>query len=131
MRIGVTGGTGFIGSMLCEKLALEGNELVLFGRNRGQVKSVVPEAGFVEWNAENGMVEKSSLKGFDAFLHLAGEPIAKGRWTVRRKERIRKSRVLGTRDLVEGFRRCGEAPEVLISASAIGFYGNRGDEELE
>jgi len=85
----------------------------------------------VEWNARNGPAKDELLGGFDAFVHLAGESIAGGRWSARRKKLITDSRVLGTRNLAEGFQRCGSAPGVLISSSAVGFYGNRGDEELD
>jgi len=131
MRIGVTGGTGLIGSTLCRKLIQGGHELVLFGRNRARAEVAVPSAGFVEWSSENGVGRESLLGGFEAFVHLAGEPIAAGRWTPGRQNLIRRSRVLGTRKLIDGFHQCGESPGVLISASAIGYYGSRGDEELD
>jgi len=90
----------------------------------------VPAARFVEWNVRKELVKADLLSGFDAFVHLAGESISAGRWTSEQKTRINDSRVLGTRNLVEGFRQCGAAPGVLISSSAVGFYGDRGDEEL-
>lgn len=130
MKIGVTGGTGFIGSTLCRKLASDGHQLTLFGRSEKRAKRVVPEAHFVKWSAEEGPATDSLLSGFDAFVHLAGEPIAAGRWSACRKKWISESRILGTRSLVEGFHRCKDAPGVLISSSAIGFYGNRGDVAL-
>jgi len=131
MRIGVTGGTGLIGSALCRRLVQAGNELVLFGRNRARAEAVAPTARFVKWELETQVEEASVLSGFDAFVHLAGEPIAGGRWTAERKQLIWQSRVVGTRNLIEGFQKCGEAPGVLISSSAVGFYGSRGDEELD
>lgn len=131
MRIGVTGGTGLIGTALCRRLVHEGNELVLFGRNRAAARDLVPAARFVEWDVQKQLVKRDLEGGFDAFVHLAGESIADGRWTPRQKRRIRDSRVLGTRNLVEGFGECGAAPGVLICSSAVGFYGDRGDEELD
>jgi uncharacterized protein (TIGR01777 family) len=85
----------------------------------------------VQWSAKAGVEDKSRLAGFDAFVHLAGAPIAGGLWTARRKREIEESRVCGTKNLVEAFRGCGEAPDVVVSASAVGFYGSRGDEELD
>lgn len=131
MRIGVTGGTGFIGARLCRKLLETGNDLVLFGRDREKANTVLPGAEFVKWCASTGAAKNSTLTGFDAFVHLAGEPIAGGRWTSRRKRVISESRIQGTRDLVEAFRRCGDPPKVVISSSAIGYYGNRKGEELD
>ena len=131
MRIGITGGTGFIGSALCRKLTLDGHQLVLFGRNRDRSLKVVPEAHFVRWSSEQGFEDTAVLRDLDAFVHLAGEPIAAGRWSDRRKQRISDSRIVGTRNLLDGFRHCGDAPRVLVSSSAIGFYGSRGDVELD
>ncbi len=131
MRIGISGGTGLVGAALCRKWAEDGNELVLFGRNRQSVKSVWPLARFVEWSAESGLMADSLPSAFDAFVHLAGEPIASRRWTEERKNLILQSRVTGTRRLIEAFRSSKIVPGVLISASAVGFYGDRGDEELD
>ena len=126
MKIAVTGATGLIGSALSERLHKEGNEVLVVTRRRNLSSpfTVVP------WDPERGELETSALEGIDAVVHLAGETIAK-RWTRAKKERIRASRVEGTNLLVEGLKSLSKPPSVLIGSSAIGFYGNRGDEELD
>jgi hypothetical protein len=91
-----------------------------------------PRAGAAEiqWDPETGIREPASLEGIDAVVHLAGENIASGRWTPERKARIRDSRVKGTRTLCETLARLTQPPKVLLSASAIGYYGDRGAEPL-
>jgi len=131
MRIGITGGTGFIGSTLCRDLTRAGHDVVCFARSKEKVQALCPQADFALWDAKMGVEDDSLLAGFDAFVHLAGASIAGGRWTAGRKLEIEESRVLGTRNLVESFRRCGEVPEVVVSASAVGFYGNRQNQELD
>jgi uncharacterized protein (TIGR01777 family) len=90
-----------------------------------------PQAGirYFEWNAINLPVPAESVEGANAVIHLAGEPVFQ-RWTTEAKQRIRDSRVNGTRRLVEALSTASPRPEVLISASAIGFYGDRGDHVL-
>jgi uncharacterized protein (TIGR01777 family) len=82
------------------------------------------------WDPEAGRLDPVALEGFDGVVHLAGENIAGGRWTPDRKARIRQSRVLGTRLLCETLARLQRPPETLVSASAVGFYGDRGNEEI-
>src|SRR5262249_28911879 len=83
------------------------------------------------WDALAGAPQPEAFTEVDAVIHLAGEPIAEGRWTAERKQRIRDSRVLSTRNLVEGMRAAAVKPSVFICSSAVGIYGNRGDEELD
>ena len=109
MRIAVTGGTGFIGGRLIPRLRAHGHESVLL-RHGDDWPSV-------------------ALDGMDAVIHLAGEPVAQ-RWTAEAKRRIRESRVEGTQGLVQALAETARKPAVLVSGSAIGFYGDRGDEEL-
>ena len=106
MNVALTGGSGFIGSRLAERLRSDGHSVVLL--SRGQT----PDA-----------------RGCDAVVHLAGEPVAQ-RWTPEAKARIRSSRVEGTRRLVEELSKAAKKPVVMVSASAIGIYGSRGDEVL-
>jgi uncharacterized protein (TIGR01777 family) len=87
-----------------------------------------PMAQFTVWDPEKGIAPASALAG-DAVIHLAGEPVSQ-RWTPEVKRRIRDSRVLGTARLIEGIRASEKKPRVLVSASAVGYYGDRGDEEL-
>lgn len=123
MKILVTGATGLVGNALVPLLAGGGHEVVHMGRS-------APEAGDVRWDPEGGVLDAGALEGLDAVVHLAGENIATGRWTAEKKRRIRDSRVRGTRLLAETLAGLERPPGVLVSASAIGFYGDRGDEEL-
>lgn len=121
MRIAVSGATGLIGSSL--RAALGGaHTLVPLVRR--------PEAGGIPWDPSIGVKDPESLEGIDAVVHLAGESIAAGRWTAARKARIRDSRVVGTRRLCAALASLAKPPEVLVCASAIGFYGDRGEEVL-
>ena len=131
MRIAITGATGLIGKSLCPRLQKEGKELVLFARNTRSAQSSFPGARVLEWDAVAGPPPVGSLDGVDAVVHLLGEGIADGRWSSSRKQAIRESRIEGTRNLVEGLRHSSGPPGLLVSGSAIGFYGSRGDEELD
>ncbi len=131
MRIAITGATGLIGKSLCPRLQREGKELVLFSRNTRSAQSSFPGARVLEWDAVAGPPPVGSLDGLDAVVHLLGEGIADGRWSSSRKQAIRESRIEGTRNLVEGLRHSSGPPGLLVSGSAIGFYGSRGDEELD
>lgn len=130
MKIGITGASGLIGERLCQELAADGHLLTLFRRPSSTVASPTETRSFVDWDLLAGPPEPGCFDGLDALVHLAGEPIAGGRWTSSRKRRIRESRVVGTRNLVAGLKAASDPPPVLISASAVGFYGNRGDELL-
>ncbi|HEX8140180.1 MAG TPA: TIGR01777 family oxidoreductase [Pyrinomonadaceae bacterium] len=125
MKILVTGASGLVGSALVPYLTSKGHEVVRLVRSR-------PKSGTaeIEWNPESGVADPSRLEGFDAVVHLAGENISEGRWTDEKKRRIRESRVKGTRVLAENLAQLAQPPRTLASASAIGFYGNRGDELL-
>jgi uncharacterized protein (TIGR01777 family) len=126
MKIAVTGATGLIGAALCERLRQEGNDVLVITRRENSSSPFT----VVHWNPERGELDTRSLEGVDAVVHLAGETIAE-RWTPEKKERIRTSRVAGTRFLVDGLKRLSKRPSVLIGSSAVGFYGNRGDEVLD
>lgn len=123
MRITLTGATGFLGRQLTEALRGEGHELRILSRR------IPGEPGFYAWDPPAGPPPPESLEGAGAVIHLAGEPVAQ-RWTKAARERIRRSRVDGTRNLVETLSRLAVRPEVLVSASAMGYYGSRGDEVL-
>lgn len=122
MRITLTGATGFLGQQLREALRAEGHELRILSRKAAG-------GGVYEWDPLAGPPPAESLEGAGAVIHLAGEPVAQ-RWTAAAKDRIRRSRTEGTRNLVEALRRLEVKPEVLVNASATGFYGSRGDEVL-
>jgi uncharacterized protein (TIGR01777 family) len=89
-----------------------------------------PGSAAVEWNPEGGTIDAAALEGHDAAVHLAGEPIAEGRWDDAKKRRITESRVKGTRLIAETLAGLERKPRVLVSASAIGFYGDRGAEVM-
>ncbi len=131
MKVAITGATGFIGKSLCPQLQGDGKELVLFARDTRSAQSSFPGARVIEWDAVAGPPPVGSLDGIDAVVHLLGEGIANGRWSSSRKRSIRESRVEGTRNLVQALRDSAQPPGLLVSSSAVGFYGSRGDEELD
>lgn len=125
LRVAISGAGGLIGSALARLVIAEGHEVLRLVR-----RPAVDEAE-VSWDPVSGNVEADKLEGLDAVVHLAGESIASGRWTASRMERIRASRVGPTRLLCEALARLEAPPGVIVSASAIGYYGNRGDELLD
>ncbi len=126
MRVLVTGSTGLVGSALCTALSTGGHALTRLVRE--SPRSRQPE---ITWDPASGVIDAAKLEGFDAVVHLAGENIAAGRWTDQQKARIRDSRVQGTLLLCETLASLQEKPQVLVCASAIGYYGNRGDEVVD
>ncbi|HEX5138195.1 MAG TPA: NAD-dependent epimerase/dehydratase family protein, partial [Planctomycetota bacterium] len=126
MRVLVTGGSGFIGVPLVEALCGRGDDVVVTGRDERRLRKRLP-AGIttVAWDPPSGPPPASALAGLDGVVNLAGEPVASGRWNKARKDRIQKSRVVGTRNLVAGMLAADPRPRVLVSASAIGYYGDR------
>jgi uncharacterized protein (TIGR01777 family) len=123
IHIAITGSRGLIGSELVQFLEAAGHQVTRLIRG-------APAAGRVSWDPDSGTFDASALDGVEAIVHLAGENIAGARWTAAFKRRIRESRTRGTRVLCEGLARMNTPPEVLVSASAIGYYGDRGDEIL-
>ncbi len=125
MKVAISGPTGLIGTALGESLAADGVQILALSR-----KPAVPPLETIRWDVESGRFDASGLEQVDAVVHLAGEPIAQ-RWNEARKKVIRESRVKSTALLVEGLKSLKRKPKVLISGSAVGFYGDRGDEVLE
>jgi uncharacterized protein len=125
MKILVTGAAGLVGSALVPYLTSKGHEVARLVRSQPK-----PGTTEIEWNPERGVTDPARLEGFDAVVHLAGEPISAERWTDEKKRRIRESRVRGTRVLAEALAQLAQPPRTLVSASAVGFYGSRGDEVL-
>ncbi|MFQ5744185.1 MAG: TIGR01777 family oxidoreductase [Acidobacteriota bacterium] len=131
MRILISGATGFVGRRLCEVLGEAGNELTALSRHPEAAKRAVPQlTNAFLWSATDSPPPGESLAGVDAIVHLAGESVV-GRWTARKTRAIRDSRVLGTRRLVDALAATQSPPRVLVAASAIGYYGDRGDEILK
>ncbi len=126
MRALVTGATGFVGRRLLEGI----EDPVVLSRNAQRAEETL---GNVQAHAWDGLtaVPPAALEGVETVFHLAGEPVAEGRWTAEKKKRILDSRVESTRHLVEAMASRTERPRVLVSASAVGWYGDRGDIVLD
>jgi uncharacterized protein (TIGR01777 family) len=129
MKVIVTGSGGLVGRALVRSLLADGHTVTRLVRGGAQ-QFRTPGSAAVEWNPEGGTVDAAALEGHDAAVHLAGEPIAEGRWDEAKKRRILESRTKGTRLLAEALASLNEKPRVLVSASATGFYGDRGAEVL-
>ena len=128
-RITVTGATGLIGTKLVGALRERGDEVTVLSRRPEDARRQLGVEA-VSWHPGEEPAPAHALAGRDGVVHLAGEPIAQ-RWTKESKERIRSSRELGTARLVEGLTRCEPRPGVLVSASAVGYYGARDGERLD
>lgn len=123
MRVAITGSSGLIGTALRRSLEADGHSAVPVVRREG-----VP--GGIRWDIERGQIDAAALEGIDAVVNLAGEGIGEKRWTDEQKQRILRSRVDGTTLLCSALSELDEKPRALVSGSAIGFYGDRGDEQL-
>jgi len=130
MRVTVTGATGLIGSKLVTELAARGDDVTVLSRDPERARKSLP-AGVdaVRWDPDRDPAPREALDGRNGVVHLAGEPVAQ-RWNDRSKERILRSREVGTRNLVSGLSSAEPRPAVLVSSSAVGYYGPHGDEEL-
>jgi len=129
-KILVTGATGFIGQKLCAHLAESRHEIVALSRFPEKASEVLPSGTNVYlWQSHESEPPSEAFQEIDAVIHLAGENVA-GRWTKSKQRAIHDSRVIGTRKLIATMRAADATPEVFISASAIGFYGDRADEVL-
>jgi uncharacterized protein (TIGR01777 family) len=125
MRILVSGSSGLVGTALRESLAAAGHTVERLRRGVGPSRP-----GWVTWDATVNMFDPVAAEGADAVVHLAGASIAEGRWNKERKRVLRSSRVEATRHLVGEFSKLKSPPRIFVAASAIGYYGNRGDELL-
>jgi uncharacterized protein (TIGR01777 family) len=125
MKILVSGSHGLVGSALTNSLVKDGHEVVRLVRTK--LDFGAPE---IDWHPDQGRIDAQRLEGLDVVIHLAGESIASGRWTDEKKRLIRDSRVKGTALLSNTLAQLTHPPSVFISASAIGYYGSRGDEVL-
>jgi uncharacterized protein (TIGR01777 family) len=125
MKMLISGGSGLVGSALTNTLRADGHLVSHFIRPGGK-----SAPGDVLWNPSRATVDVPGLEGCDAIVHLSGAGIADGRWTDKRKAILRSSRVDSTRVLVDSLTHLKQPPRVLVCASAIGYYGDRGDELL-
>lgn len=128
MKLGLSGPNGLIGTAVQKQAHALGHSIVKVTRSRSKHNENV-----VVWDPDSENLNKTEmdlLENLDCFIHLAGENIASGRWTEEKKKRIKESRVRGTSNLVKILSRLKSPPKALLSASAIGFYGNRGSETL-
>lgn len=132
MMVLVTGGSGFVGRRLCDALLAHGHDVTVVGRD--------PNGARTRWQAYAGDRARDSihfrgwlpeLDAYDAVINLAGEPVFGKRWNDAVKKEIRDSRVEATETIVKAIREASDPPDVLVNASAIGFYGSRGDEQLD
>jgi len=127
VKIAISGASGLIGRRLLKNLLAAGHSMHVLSRHAGT--NMPPGVKLSAWDPVKSQPPEESLLEAGAVIHLAGEPVAQ-RWTADAKQRIRDSRVLGTRNLVQAIGKLQRKPEVLICASAIGYYGSRGDEVL-
>ncbi len=125
MRVLLTGSSGLIGTALLSCFRERGHEVVRLVREESKMSEDT-----LLWDPEHRELRLEEFEGFDVVINLAGENISTGRWTDEKKQKIRDSRVINTHMLAELLARLEKPPSVFISASAIGFYGDRGDEEL-
>jgi uncharacterized protein len=131
MRILISGSTGFLGTALVETLDRQGHTVVRLVRPRTAQRSVAgTHAQAVPWDPVAGQFDAAGAEGAEALVHLAGASIAGGRWNASHKELLRTSRIDATRQLIGALAKLQRPPHVIVAASAIGYYGNRGDETL-
>lgn len=130
MRVAITGSTGLIGSALTDSLLADGHQVLRL--TRGQSRAVAPDGSeSAHWDPSDGFVQEGALEGVDAVVHLAGAGVGDKRWTDAYKREIRDSRVEGTRTIAEAVAALGRKPRVLVSGSAVGYYGDTGDRVVE
>jgi uncharacterized protein (TIGR01777 family) len=129
MKLIISGATGFIGSVLIERLRKQSHSLVMLSRRPRRQHSTT-NAQWLTWENQSHGEWEQAIDGADGIINLAGEPIAAKRWTEDRKERLRSSRIDTTQALVNAIAKSKVKPKFMIGASAVGYYGPRGDETL-
>ncbi len=130
MRILITGGTGFIGSLLIPRLTKEGHHVVVLTRTPGSIRLASPVVEAEHWDGVHPGPWTNRIERADAVINLAGENIADKRWTKVRKKKLIDSRIQSTRAIIEAIRRAPKKPSVLINASAVGYYGSVEKEDV-
>jgi uncharacterized protein (TIGR01777 family) len=131
MRVLISGGTGLVGLALAERLIHSGHRVVISSRVPGRAKGVPGGVKVETWDAASWQQLVPLIDGADAVVHLVGENLAAGRWTKARKRRIRDSRVGSSHAVATAIANAKSPPGVLVQASAVGYYGPRGDEEID
>jgi uncharacterized protein (TIGR01777 family) len=131
MRVVISGGSGLIGRGVAVSLAEDGHHVVVLSRRPERVSGLPAAAEAERWDGKSVETLLPLLEGSDAVIHLAGENIAAGRWTERRKRTIRESRVASTTALTRALKGVDRRPAVLLQASAVGYYGPRSGEEID
>jgi uncharacterized protein (TIGR01777 family) len=130
MKVLITGATGLIGAELGASLARDGVGVVVLARDAARAAKRLPGAAIFAWDATGGPPPEAAFEGVDAIVNLMGEPIAGRRWSDKHKKRLRDSRIVGTRALVDMLRGISPRPRLLVSASGTGYYGDRGADLL-
>lgn len=130
MKLILTGGTGFIGGALRESLVQKGHEVVILTRQSSKENQPTLRARYRYWNPPEAGAWESELEGVEGVLNLAGEPIVGKRWTSEQKQKLLESRVGTTQAVVRAIQNAKRKPFFLLNASAVGYYGPRGDETL-
>ena len=124
MKVLITGSSGLVGSALTDFFVANGDEVIRLLRRSARADSPV-------WDPENGEIDLAGVRDISAVVHLAGDNLGEGRWNDRKKNSILNSRVKGTQLLSEFFAATEHKPNVIVSASAVGYYGNRGEERVD
>lgn len=131
MHIVIAGGSGFLGSALARTLAVEGHAVSILTRQTSAKSPAQPRLSFVQWTPDGKAGPWArAIDGATAVINLAGESIAARRWSTAQKQKLRDSRLLATGSLTAAIRQSAHPPATFISGSAVGYYGNRGDETL-
>lgn len=131
MRMIITGGTGLIGGKLAAKLANQGHEVFVLSRNPGAHQGVLPRGvQLAQWDGQSARGWGNLVNGESAIINLAGENLSSGLWTPARKERIRKSRTLAGKAVSDAVEKAQQKPQVVIQASAVGYYGPQADADI-
>lgn len=131
MKVLITGATGFVGQRVVKQLLQEGHQVVVLSRNvaKGALK-LGSKCEYFQWIDTKSLPPLEAFKGVDGVVNLMGESIGEKRWSEEQKKEIYDSRIISTRQLVLAIEKLSEKPKVFVSASAVGIYGNRGDEEI-
>ena len=130
MKILINGASGLIGRALCQSLTAGGHTVIALSRSPAKPPSLAV-AQVQQWDYHQGVIPSAALAEVEAVVNLAGESIVARRWSDEQKRIIRDSRVVTTRNIVESLRQLAARPNVFVSGSAVGFYGDRGDEEVD